>query len=160
MPKGYRDDGSPIGAGGNTALSKLRKLLETLEQQTDAVRMTLSLMNGHEVVKKSERHTTVLTEALAIDGARREKKGKTKAGKKKSNYLQMMADRRTRIRAVLGALDRDAARPIDTVVQAASEKAGFEIKGQSLGQLIKNGLVKKKGDGYIRTAKEYEERTR
>ena len=119
------------GAAEHGVGGRLGKLLAYHEERAAAIRLVLGELNGTAMAAKRNGHGGVLRAALALEGARRQTKTK-----------------KTNIRA-----QRQAS--ADLLAQF-DPKTPRHIEGvRSLGSLVRRGYLRPKGDGYIRTAKEY-----
>ena len=127
---------------GNSGSGKLDRLLAYHEQAAAAIRMTIGLMNGHEKTTKANGHSTVLAQAIALDGAR---VAKTKTKKGRPTGRAGILAQRARTIAVLDSFD--TAKP--------REPTHLPHGARGLTPLINHGYLKKKRGGYIRTAKPY-----
>jgi len=116
-------------------LKTLRRIADDYERRAAVIREAIVAINGHATASSSRRATTTIDGALRLDAARRA--AKPKPAKKKSK-----AERRRATVAFLGLFDRDTPRP---------HPGGG---GRGMGPLLLNGYLKRKGDGYVRTAKE------
>ena len=131
------------GSGPGTGTrGKLVRLLAEHEQIAAAIRVTLGLLDGHEVEKKQRRAPDVISQAIALDAARRGKA--TRKSKPKPYNKAAIKVRRARTLKILDALSTTTPRPFP----APSLRGG-------LGTLLRHGLIKKSGDGYVRTAKPF-----
>lgn len=126
--------------------------LAAQQRIVDALRMTLAMLLGEKQDDRAGRAETVLTQALALDAARRNGgngngngNGHHRSTKKGPGYATREAEkaRRTRTAHFLASLSHDKPTPIDD-----PRKVG-------IGPLMTFGYVKRKGEGYVRTAKEF-----
>lgn len=88
--------------------------------------------------------SSVLEQALALDAARRNGKGKAIPQSKHPDYHTRVVEiaRRQRTAAYLATFDLHTPHP------------GIAKKG--VAPLLVNGYLKRKGDGYVRTGKEFQ----
>jgi hypothetical protein len=140
---------------GGATQTRLDRLLAYHESAAEAIRTTIGLLNGSAKAAKTNGHNTVLAEALALDGDRAHKvKAKARAKKKKPHRptgRDAIRVQRQRTAQVLDKFDLKTPRPVAEVAQelgVSSKRAGFS-------PLINHGYLKKKDDGYVRTAKPY-----
>jgi hypothetical protein len=144
---------SATNGHGNSGGGKLERLLAYHEHAAEAIRTTIGLMNGHATTAKTNGHASVLADAIALDGARRAKTGK----KKKRVSLSKPGDRAAILaqRArTLQALDAFSTKK-PSAPEAIAQALGIDPKTIGIGPLRAHGYLKKKGDGYVRTAKAY-----
>lgn len=120
---------------GGSLSGRLDRLIAEYEGKVSALRTVQGLLNGAAVVKKAATNGHLVSAALALDAARRQHK-KT-SGRTKANQ-----QRRARSAAYLKKFDTKTPRP------------NGGNRGVSI--LIARGYLRKKGDGYIRTAKPFE----
>jgi hypothetical protein len=140
------------GGGGYTE-AKMRKLLTFHEHAADAIRTTLGLLNGHDTATKMNGHKTVIAQALALDAGRAAKTKGTAAKKKAplrngQHKAAILAQRKATAK-VLGVFDTE--RP--TTLAAAAKEAG--VGKIHVGPYLHRGYLRRKADGYVRTAKPY-----
>jgi hypothetical protein len=112
----------------------------------------MTLLNGDATKAKTNGHATVLADALALDTARHQHKStgarpkrRLANGERKAKLIEI----RKQTAAILDALS--TSKPIPPAEIAAT--LGRRIPW---GPLVNGGLVKKKGGGYIRTAKPFD----
>jgi len=131
---------------GNSGSTKLDRLLAYHEQAAAAIRMTIGLMNGHEKAAKTNGHTSVLAQAIALDGERVAKTAKAKKGtaKRPTDRAAILAQRARTIK-LLDSFDRTTPR----------EPTDLPHGARGLTPFVNHGYLKKKRGGYIRTAKAY-----
>jgi len=161
MTNGHNGNGhghSEHGPGGPYGMMrKLKKLLEYHEGIAHALRTTLMVLQDESIGLKRTRSADVLTAALQLDAeriTRREQKEKKQQGGayRKGQYRPgystkaAVAERRGRSIQFLAHFDTKEPRPMP---------AGATAQNSGLGPLINQGYLKKKGDGYVRTKKEY-----
>jgi hypothetical protein len=139
---------------------KIERLLAYHEQAAAAIRFTLSLMNGHATTAKTNGHASVLAQALALDDARVNGNGNghghdapAKAAKRARNgeAKQRAIEGRQRAQRTLELFDRQKARKVADVAAAL----GVPALRLGVGPLSHYGYLKKKGGGFVRTAKPY-----
>lgn len=143
MPSGH-----PHSAHGNSSATKIEKLLAFHESAAAAIRLTIELMNGQAKTAKTNGHSTVLAEAVALDGARAVKSRKSK--KKASSRADILAQRE-RTAKVLDAFDVKRPRSAAEVQQAL----GIDSRTMGIAPLLHHRYLKKKRGGLVRTAKTY-----
>lgn len=112
---------------------ELEELLAYHQTRADAIRLTLSLLDGTVSEKKQTGIGTVLRQAAALDSERR------KAQPVRSGTLAAVRASRQRTAEKLASMSRTEPQP--------GEK-GF-------GPLVQAGYIKAKGDGYVRTTKPF-----
>jgi CRP-like cAMP-binding protein len=113
---------------------RLQKMLAHHKGIVLALETTLGLLTGEARAKAASNGHGVLADALALDANRR---AKTKTKLAKAEPVKV---RRQRMAEYLASFNQ-------TTPQA--------MGGVGLGSLVRRGYLKKKGQGYIRTAKEY-----
>ena len=121
---------------GGATRTRLRRLLEQHEHMAASLRMALELLDADIVKKKSKpvgpRHLPpALTQALDQEATRHSTGPSTKEGRHAV---------RQRTAKVLASFDTTTPQP---------------TSGRHIGILITRGYLKRKGDGYVRTSKEY-----
>jgi hypothetical protein len=127
------------GSAPSVTQRKLEQLLHYHLQVVQALQTTLGLLNGHADAERKERAPSILATAMELDMARRA--AKPRAQPKPPGWHTQNVKRRRAETAKL--LDRfDATTP-------------SRHPTRTLGVLIQHGFLKKKGDGYIRTAKPF-----
>lgn len=129
---------------------QLEKLLAHHEGIAAAIRTTLSLLEGHEERGAKRRAPQVITQALALDAARAAANGnghherqEPRPTKPKLTMARIRANRRRTAR-ILGRLSKTEPRPLGP----------GEYKQVAV--MLRHGYITKKGDGYLRTGKEFE----
>ncbi len=135
-------DTSPNAHGGNT-LVKLRKLLDEHERAASAIRTTLELLGASLRQTKQARTQTVLATAVQLDTARR---GRPPGPVTNYNSAASIAARRQYSAELLTRFDR-------TEPRGSTVLSGTDVV--KIGPLTRRGYLKRKGDGWVRTSKEY-----
>ena len=102
-----------LNGHGNSSGGRLDRLLAHHEQAAAAVRLTISLLNGHEKTTKANGHSTVLAQAIALDGARVAKQSKTKKPKGRPNDRAAVLAQRARSAQLLDTFDTKTPRPAE-----------------------------------------------
>jgi hypothetical protein len=130
-----------------TIVEKLRALQQEYQGKADAIGTTLGLLNGHATTAKQQRHASVVEEALVVDAERRA----SKKTKKPARGAFMANKRATRQRTAehLAALDVKTPTPL---AEWREKVGGHRL---AIGVLTGSGLIRKKGGGWIRTAKTF-----
>jgi len=137
---------------GNGTQSRLDRLLAYHESAAEAIRTTIGLLNGSAKAAKTNGHSTVLAEAIALDGARAHKAKASHAKKKKTAMTRTtIRAQRERTAQVLDLFDPKTPRAAAEVAQ----HLGLSYMQIGLGPLVHRKYLKRKGDGYVRTAKAY-----
>jgi hypothetical protein len=132
-------NGNGHGKGSATgARGKIERLLAHHEQIAAALRTTLGLLDEGAHETKQQRGSSVLADAMALDEARRSK-GKRKY--KKAMNKAAVQERRARSLAFLKQFDH--------------EKPKRVPNARGIAPLLLHGYLKRKGDGYVRTAREF-----
>jgi hypothetical protein len=116
------------GTGSGT-MARLLRLRDQRAQELAALDTTIALLNGAATETKRARASSVLDDALALDAER--------TGRRRPSITHT---RRERSLALLAQFDREQPR---------------RIKSKGLAPLILHGYLKRKGDGYVRTAREF-----
>lgn len=130
---------------------RIEKLLAHYEHIVAALRTTLALLQVDVRADRKDRATSVLSQALDLDAARRangnghahDNGHEGSARPKKYNTKDAQQQRRQRTAEFLAGFSHDKPQPA--------------INGQrmGIGPLIAAGYLKRKGDGYLRTTKEF-----
>jgi hypothetical protein len=143
----------PHGGGTQT---RLDRLLAYHESAAEAIRTTIGLLNGSAKAAKTNGHSTVLAEALALDGARAHKV-KAKAPAKLKRRVQTGAATRAKL-----AIRERTARVLALVeekgpITADEITAGIGGGGRvGYAPLLNAGYLKKVGGNkFKRTAKPF-----
>jgi len=141
---------SSTNGHGSSGLTqrKLESMLADYETKANAIRTTLQLLTGHDLTKKKNGHTTVLAEALALDGARTTKRSHH-GHARGAQYAAMLETRRVNA-AFLAGFDPKTPRT------PAEVAAAVGVRAKGIGPLVYKGYLRKKRKGYIRTAKPYD----
>jgi hypothetical protein len=129
-------NGNGTGSGTGT-MGKLLRLREQRAQELAALDTTIALLNGAAAATKRGRAGSVLDAALALDAARVGKRGPY--AKRKTDKSAIRAQRERSL-ALLKRFDPETPR---------------RFKTRGIAPLLLNGYLKKKGDGYVRTAREF-----
>jgi hypothetical protein len=138
-------NGHGKGSSSTGARAKIERLLAHHEQITAALRTTLGLLDEGAHETKQQRGSTVLADALALDAARRGKRGPY--GKRKPSAearRQSKTDRREQRQRSANFL-----KLFDT------DKPKRVPNSRGIAPLLLHGYLKRKGDGYVRTAREF-----
>lgn len=117
-------------------IAEMEARLDFHQNLANAYRVTIADLKGSAVAKVAKRAPATMRHAAAIDRARR--KGKSAKPKVKSDKASVLA-RRQRTAAVLATFDREEPRPLP----------------RGLVSVVMAGYLRKKGKGYVRTAKEF-----
>jgi len=140
---------------GNGTSSRLDRLLAYHESAAEAIRTTIGLLNGSAKAAKTNGHSTVLADALALDSARAHKVAKTKPAK--PTRVQTGASTRKKL-----AIRERTARVLALVeekgpITADDIAAGIGGSGRiGFAPLLNAGYLKKVGgDKFKRTAKPF-----
>lgn len=130
------------GPGGGQA--RIRALLAHHEAIVRALQTTLELLTGEAAAKKTKRVPAVLGAALAEEAARRTKRGRPR-GKRapwpNSDQRRALRAESARILALFSATPQ------------RQEDVGLDASRTKLQPLIRWGYLRKKGKGWVRTAK-------
>jgi hypothetical protein len=136
----------------NKAIEKLLTLAAEAERAAAAYRLAAAALNGHAVDKRVERSADVLGDALALDAARR-------APKPKSGRKTALVHTGESTREKLAIRERTA-----RVLAFIGEKgpttgpeiaAAFEGGRIGFAPLLNSGYLKRVGNKYKRTAKQF-----
>lgn len=138
-------------ASAHTFKQKLLKMLAVYESAARAIRTTITLLDGDSADLRSPAARYVANggaagieaEALALDAERR---GKRRGGRKRvpGGHTATVRANRTHTAAVLAQFDHTEPRRMQDVA----------IPGHT-GPMVARGYLRKKGKGYIRTAKPF-----
>jgi len=131
-------NGNGNGSTGGGVVGRLQRLLAENEETAAAIRKVIALFNGADTVKAKRNAPDVIAHALAIDSARRERKPRV-------SQVGTKIDRRRQARAAIAALD-----PAEPV---SAEWLRAELGIKRVGKYVQHGYLKRKGDGYVPTAK-------
>ena len=136
--------------GGNMGRKQIERLLTFHEQAASSLRFTLKLMDADLAARRTERAPSVIDDAIAIEAARVDKKrGRPRktGGQPRTQKEDQSAGARTARREASAAL---LAR-FSTVDPIPAGDGAIRF----IGPLVRRGYLKKKGEGYLRTAKEF-----
>jgi hypothetical protein len=136
----------------------IRERLEYYEERARAYRLILEDYTAQQTASKQRESSTVLAKAIALDSQRRagskapRKTGKAPAKRRSvvapgPGWRQRKIAQREATKAWLDSFSRDEPRPY---VQGSN---GGPVR---IGPYLNAGYLKKKDDGYIRTAKEFD----
>jgi hypothetical protein len=129
-----------MGTGSGT-MGKLLRLREQRAHELDALDTAIALLTGAATATKRGRAASVLDDAIALDAARVGKRGPYKPRKPhRDESASALKARRTKTLAFLKLFDSD--KP-------------SRHPGTATAPLLLHGYLKRKGDGYIRTAREF-----
>lgn len=129
----------------------LRELLRTYEQKAEALRLILADATGLQRQSKRQQGGSVLQQAIALDAERRNggtapkrigrppKKGGRTSSKRGYGSKETVTERRQRGANFLAAFSRTEPRQL----------------GEHMGIYVNRGYLVRKGDGYVRTGKEF-----
>lgn len=130
-----------VGARPYGKLEKIAALHEEKarhhEQKARILRAAIAMLDEHASASSVARAAATLKGAMTLDAARRRAEPNPR-----SNSKEVALKRRTATATFLSHFDAETPR-----------EGGA---GRGVGTLIRHGYLKKKGDGYIRTAKVYE----
>ena len=140
--------------GGSTQ-TRLDRLLAFHESAAEAIRTTIGLLNGSAKAAKTNGHSTVLAEALALDGARAHKE-KAKAAKPKrvqtgaaTRAKLAIRERTARVLALVAEKGPITADEITAAIGDGGGRIGYA-------PLMNAGYLKKVGGNkFKRTAKPF-----
>jgi hypothetical protein len=134
-------NGNSDGMGtGTGTMGRLLRLRDQRAQELAALDTTIALLNGAAAATKRGRAASVLDAAIELDAERRGKRGPYGKRKKKMDKASVQ-ERRARSAAFLNQFDR--------------EKPKRVPNARRIAPLLLHGYLKKKGDGYVRTAREF-----
>jgi len=149
-------------AGGSLTRARLLKLLDEHQRAVTSIRHVLAMLDDTAVVVKASNGNGhgVLTGALAIERARRGRKGHPATSTPASaspayHTTEAIVARRTRTKALLDVFGESGT----TLTIDELRKAG--VDGPSMvmvGILARYGYLKRKGDAFTRTPKVFETR--
>ena len=125
--------------GPQSSRGSLVKLLEKYRAAVASIEMTLQLLDLELTTRKQRVVSTIVDQALALDGARRKTKGPVAAKAKK---------------APTGVRRASSAKVLKhfSVTEPRQAPSG---DARHLAVYIRHGYLVKKGDGYIRTEKQF-----
>lgn len=138
---------SETNGHGPAAPPQLLKLLAKHERIVDSIRETLNALGVHRTRSASTRASQTLSAALAIDGQR--VAGRAAGRAAKGSKVSETRRRRQASIAFLARFNRDTPTELDP-------NGGLSNRG--IGALVRHGYLKPKGDGFVRTAKEFTEK--
>lgn len=130
-------NGDGNGQGGGLTRSKLLTILAHHERIAMAIRTTLQVLEDESALRKTKTATSMIAKAITMDLGRRRKKKPTKP------HAERIAERRKFTEKFLAKFDTTEPRMVEGLKQGGA------------GTLVRHGYLKAKGDGYIRTAKEF-----
>ena len=133
----------PATGTGTGTVGRIRRLLAEHREIVDALETTLGLLNGHATASVKRRADMTLAAAIDVDRARVQttRGTTTKRKRKRARIGARSQTQRQQSAAFLARFDLDEPKVV----------TGF----RGLGSLVRRGYLKSKGDGYIRTAKEF-----
>jgi len=111
-------------------MKTLEKLAQHYEQKAAAIRATMAILGEHSGASAARRSSSTIDAAIALDAERRGPSPR---------YKDLKAARRQRTVALLASFDTNTPTPAGSLGR--------------IGALVNNGYLRKKGDGYVRTAK-------
>jgi hypothetical protein len=123
-------------------MGKLLRLREQRAHELDALDTAIALLTGSAVATKRGRAASVLDEAIALDTARTSKRGKYKP--RKPHGAASVKERRAATAAFLKSFD-----------DVKPGKGNGVLVKSGIGTLLRHGYLKRKGDGYVRTGREF-----
>ena len=123
--------------GPQSSRGSLVKLLEKYRAAVASIEMTLQLLDLELTTRKQRVVSTIVDQALALDGARRKTPTVAKAKK-----------------APKGAYRASSAKILNHFSTTEPRQAAGG-DGRRLAVYIRHGYLAKKGDGYIRTEKKF-----
>lgn len=129
---------NPNRSGGY--VSKIDRLIDEHERALEALKLTRDMLNGEAREKKQTRSNGALTAALAHEAVRKPSRRTPAVRTKVPGYGRKIREQRERSKAFLDQFDPTEPRSITTT---------------GMGSLVRRGYLKRKGDGYVRTTKEY-----
>ena len=136
-------NGNGIGTGNASGTSaRLAKLQAYHESMAAAIRTTRALLDGDATATKQQRAPDVISQAIALDAARRQ------GGKRRHYDGKPGAEIRARRKRTAAFLDS-----LSTTTPKQAKMNG--VPGGAIGTLLRHGFIKRSGDGYIRTAKPF-----
>jgi hypothetical protein len=132
--------------GGSLTQKKIEQLLQHHERIVVALQTTLSLLTGVSETTKKQKGAALLMSAIRLDAQRRVSK------KKPAPTSEEIRAQRLRTAEFLASFDN---------VKPTRGGKGFEnLQTHGLGTMIRYGYLRRKGGGYVRTAKTYVPETR
>jgi hypothetical protein len=144
---------------GNGYLGRLERLLAFHTDAAHAIKVTLDLLTGSGSDNKTSNGAPVLAQAIALDRARRKKRGRSKPT---TSSPSNRVDRRPgQSKADLLARRKRTARflaKFSKTVPRTSEDLGAKL-GAPFTPLIRWGYITKKGGAYLRTDKAFDPAT-
>lgn len=131
---------------GPAAPPQLLKLLAKHERIVASIRETLNALGVHQTQSSTTRASSTLATALALDEERVAGSGRKKPQWRTSPAVEK---RRRQTLAVLSKFNHDTPTP------PPPDPTG---KNRTIGSLVRYGYLKPKGDGFVRTSKEFTEK--
>jgi len=143
MPKGFVVPLDDTASNGHHPTSKLDRLIAYHEAALRSLKFTKALLTEDAQASATRRSQATIDQALTLDATRRSAKKQKRGWKPKTSYgsAKNLKARRTTSAEFLMKFD------------TTEPRAGTSWRG--LGPLVRRGYLKKKGDGYVRTGKEY-----
>lgn len=135
-------------------VGQIAKLLQDHLDAAAHLSFTLDLLTKTAAVKKQNGHKSVIADALAIEAARVD--GKKRLGRplgsksKRRVHPVPIQSPREQTALTLAAFSQGTPRTTDE----AAVPVGWRAR---IGSLVRHGYLSKKGDGYLRTVKEFKE---
>lgn len=130
----HDNNGNGVNPAGPPAhRRRLEQMLDYHQTRADAIRITLELLDETITEVKQRTLSSVMDKAVALDQERRSKRVR--------QTHTVITERRQKTAAILDSLDRTEPRPI--------------TERKHIATLLKNGYIKQKGDGFVRTAKKF-----
>ena len=126
MPNSPKINGTPMIGPMKT----LEKLAQHYEQKAAAIRATMAILGEHSGASAARRGSSTIDAAIALDAQRRAPAG--------HGSISAVRQRRERTAALLATFDPTTPNPV-------------LLRGG--GRLVTLGYLRKKGNGYVRTAK-------
>jgi hypothetical protein len=121
-------------------MGRLLRLRDQRAHELEALDLTIAMLNGAATATKRGRATSVLDAALALDADRTGKR----RGAPKQKPKQSIRQRREATFAFLNSFDK-----------TEPGRGDGSLVKSGIGTLLRHGYLKRKGDGYVRTAREF-----
>jgi hypothetical protein len=148
-----------VASNGHTP-SKLEKLLEYHERAAAALRTSLELLRAAAHVSAVERHSRTINTAIVLDAVRAngstpaptpaKTRGRKPKGKRATTPTgSKIGEQRARSATFLDGFDRTEPREPGPIA------AVLGVSSLITGSMVRRGYLAKKGNGYVRTAKEF-----
>ena len=128
---------------GPAAPPQLLKLLAKHQRIVDSIRETLQALGVDQTRSATARGPQTLAKALALDEQRRAPK------KPRGAHSKKVLEQRRRSVQFLAQFNRDTPTPLEESLGPAN---------RMVGALVRYGYLKPKGDGFVRTAREFSEK--